>query len=231
MLRRAVEAGADAGKCGGMSQTDAAPPRDQPLGIPEVDDPIALFDAWLAEAGRLEPNDPNAMALATSTADGRPSVRMVLLKDHDADGFVFYTNQQSRKGEELRANPRAALLFHWKSLRRQVRIEGPLGPVSDAEADAYFNSRARVSRLGAAASDQSRPLPGRAELERRVAELDARHPGDSIPRPAHWSGFRVAPRVIEFWQDMPFRLHDRRVFTRPEEEGAGRGWASGSLYP
>jgi pyridoxamine 5'-phosphate oxidase len=195
-------------------------------GIPDLADPIALFDAWLAEAVRSEPNDPNAMALATSTPDGRPSVRMVLLKGHDPSGFVFYTNQLSRKGGELAANPRASLLFHWKSLRRQVRIDGTVGPVTDAEADAYFASRARVSRLGAVASDQSRPLPARAELERRVRELDARYPGDTIPRPPHWSGFRIAPAAIEFWQDMPFRLHDRRLYTR-----AGEGWTTQALYP
>lgn len=201
-------------------------------GIPEIADPLALFDTWLAEAARAEPNDPNGMALATSTADGRPSVRMVLLKGHDARGFVFYTNHQSRKGEELLGNPHAALLFHWKSLRRQVRVEGAVGPVTEAEANAYFGSRARISRLGAAASDQSRPLPSRAELERRVAELDALHPGEEIPRPAHWSGFRVAPERIEFWQDMPFRLHDRRVYTRAEAKaGAGAGWTTQALYP
>jgi pyridoxamine 5'-phosphate oxidase len=195
-------------------------------GIPDVADPLQLFEQWYGEARAGELNDSNAMSLATSTPDGRPSVRMVLLKGFDARGFVFYTNLEGRKGLELAANPHAALLFHWKSLRRQVRIEGAVGPVSEAEADEYFNSRARISRLGANASDQSRPLPSRAELERRLAELDARYPGDTVPRPANWSGFRVDPATIEFWQDMPFRLHDRRVYTR-----AGDGWTTQSLYP
>jgi pyridoxamine 5'-phosphate oxidase len=195
-------------------------------GIPDVADPFRLFEDWYQEARGAEINDSNAMSLATSTPDGRPSVRMVLLKGFDTRGFTFYTNLEGRKGQELAANPHAALLFHWKSLRRQIRIEGPVSPVSDAEADEYFNSRARISRLGAGASDQSRPLPSRAELERRVAELDAKYPGDTVPRPANWSGFRVTPHVMEFWQDMPFRLHDRRVYTR-----AGAAWTIGSLYP
>ncbi len=195
-------------------------------GVPDVADPFRLFQDWMEEARRTELNDSNAMALATATPDGRPSVRMVLLKGVDERGFVFYTNFDSRKGGELQANRHAALLFHWKSLRRQVRIEGPVETVSDAEADAYFNSRARISRLGALASDQSRPMPSRAEFERRVADADARYPGDTVPRPAHWSGFRVAPESIEFWQDMPFRLHDRRVYAR-----AADGWSRTTLYP
>lgn len=195
-------------------------------GIPDIDDPFRLFEKWLAAAKESEPNDPDALALATSTPDGRPSVRMVLLKGLDTEGFVFYTNYDSRKGGELQANPNAALLFHWKTLRRQVRVEGPVSPVTDAEADAYFASRARISRLGAIASDQSRPLPLRAELERRVEALEAKYAGDDIPRPANWSGFRVTPDSIEFWQDMPFRLHDRRVFTRD-----GAVWRKTALYP
>ncbi|MBX9882274.1 MAG: pyridoxamine 5'-phosphate oxidase [Sphingomonas sp.] len=189
-------------------------------------DPFALFDAWFAEATTSEPNDPNAMALATADADGRLGLRTVLLKGHDARGFVFYTNQQSRKGADLAAHARAALLFHWKSLRRQVRIEGPVSPVSDAEADAYFATRPRDSQLGAWASDQSRPLASRALFEERFAEVKARFEGGAVPRPPHWSGYRVAPERIEFWQDRAFRLHERRLFTRADD-----GWAEGLLYP
>lgn len=190
-------------------------------------DPLALFGTWLAEAYAGEPYDANAMALATATRDGRPSVRMVLLKDHGPDGFVFYTNAQSRKGEEIAANPHAALLFYWKSLRRQVRIEGSLREVSAIEADAYFFSRARVSQLGSAASDQSRPLDDRATYLERVAALAAEYLESDIPRPAHWTGFRLEPHTIEFWLDRPNRLHDRRRFTRTERDG----WASTLLYP
>ncbi|MBE7210126.1 MAG: pyridoxamine 5'-phosphate oxidase [Gluconacetobacter diazotrophicus] len=192
-----------------------------------VADPIALFRRWLDEAGRSEPEDANAMALATCARGGIPSVRMVLLKDVDERGFVFYTNKQSRKGEQLAGGAGAGLLFHWKSLRRQVRVEGPVEDVSPEEADAYFSSRARVSRLGALASEQSRPLPSRDELERRVAVLDREHPGDAVPRPPHWSGYRVLPDLIEFWQDMPFRLHDRIAYRRRSEDD----WQATRLYP
>ncbi len=189
-------------------------------------DPFAQFDAWLAEAATREVNDPNAMTLATATPEGRPSARMVLLKGADRDGFVFYTNTLSRKGGELAGNPFVALLFHWKTLTRQVRIEGRAEPVGSAEADAYYASRARVSRLGAWASDQSRPLAARAELEARVAELERRYPGDDIPRPPHWSGYRVRPELFEFWQDMPYRLHDRTIYQRD-----GDAWSTRKLYP
>ena len=191
-----------------------------------ADDPIALFDAWFTEAEASEPNDPDAMALATATSDGRPSLRMVLLKGHDARGFVFYTNLDSRKGAELAANPHASLLFHWKSLRRQVRIEGPVSMVSDTEADAYFATRGRDSRIGAWASDQSRPLPDRATFEKRVDEVRERFGAGEIPRPPRWSGFRVTPQRIEFWSDRMARLHERRLFER-----VGPGWSEGLLYP
>jgi pyridoxamine 5'-phosphate oxidase len=190
-------------------------------------DPFALFDAWYAEARASEPNDPDAMALATATPDGAPSVRMVLLKDFGRGGFVFYTNFASRKGAELAANPRAALLLHWKSLRRQVRIEGPVAEVSAAEADAYFASRGRESQLASAASEQSRPLAARADYLARVEALRASLGDGPVPRPAHWSGYRLVPTAIEFWADRPHRLHERRRF----ERGADGRWASGLLFP
>jgi pyridoxamine 5'-phosphate oxidase len=191
-----------------------------------ADDPLALFDAWFAEARASEPNDPEAVALATADAGGRPAVRMVLLKGHDERGFVFYTNEQSRKGDDLAANPQAALLFHWKSLRRQVRIEGAVSRVGAAEADAYFATRGRDSRLGAWASDQSRPLADRAEFMDRFEQEKARFEGGDVPRPPHWGGYRVAPRSIEFWSDGAHRLHERRLFTARDG-----GWDEGLLYP
>ena len=189
-------------------------------------DPLALFDEWFALAREKEPNDPDAMALATATPDGAPSVRMVLLKGFGSDGFVFYTNMDSRKGAEIAANPRAALLFHWKSLRRQVRVEGPVEPVGDAEADAYFATRSRDSQLGAWASYQSRPLDARSTFEKRYEDMRRRFEDQDVPRPARWGGFRVKPEVIEFWDDRPHRLHERRVFT-----AAVDGWKEGLLYP
>jgi pyridoxamine 5'-phosphate oxidase len=196
-------------------------------------DPFGLFRQWMADAEKSEPEDPNAMALATADASGVPSVRMVLLKGVDERGFVFYTNLESRKGVQLGQNPNAALCFHWKSLKRQVRVEGPVELVSDAEADEYYHSRPRGSQIGAWASRQSRPLEGRWELEKRVAEFTAKHAIGTIPRPPHWSGFRVLPTRIEFWHDRPFRLHDRVVFHRASPSGGGpdEGWTTERLFP
>lgn len=189
-------------------------------------DPFPLFGKWMAEAEKNEPNDPNAMALTTVDGLGRPSCRMVLLKGWDEQGFVFYTNLESRKGTELSHNSHVALLFHWKSLKRQIRVEGQAQLVEDEEADAYFASRPRISQIGAWASMQSRPLEGRFELERRVAEYTAKFGLGQIPRPPHWSGFRVVPRAIEFWHDRPFRLHDRFSYERE-----GDVWAARHLFP
>jgi pyridoxamine 5'-phosphate oxidase len=194
-----------------------------------AEEPLTRFAEWLADAERSELNDPNAMALATVGADGAPSVRMVLLKGADARGFVFYTNLGSRKAAELRANPQAALCFHWKTLRRQVRVEGRIEEVGDEEADAYFATRARVSQLGAWASKQSQPLRGRFELEARVAKYTARFVVGAVPRPPFWSGFCVVPTSIEFWEDRPFRLHMRHVYRRAAEGPSG--WAVEELYP
>ena len=201
-----------------------------------VTDPFALFDIWMAAAEEGEPNDANAMALATASPDGAPSVLMVLLKGHGPQetsplgGFTFYTNTESRKGLEIMANRQASLLFHWKSLRRQIRIDGPLTQVSEETATAYFHSRSRTSQLGAVASDQSRPMPDRATFLERFAAVEEEFEGREVERPTHWTGFTVAPHRIEFWQDRPGRLHDRRVFTRTGLDAAGH-WADTLLYP
>ena len=189
-------------------------------------DPFQLFDEWFAEAQASEPNEPEAMAVATTGKDAQPSVRMVLLKAHGPEGFTFYTHEQSAKGEDLAENPRAALLFHWKSLGRQVRIEGPIESVPDAEADAYFASRGRDSQIGAWASDQSRPLDSRATLKQRFEDMGRRFDGQDVPRPPHWGGYRVVPRTMEFWSHRPHRLHERRQFVLADD-----AWTEGLLYP
>ena len=210
-----------------------ASPADEDYSVHGVDDapisgadPIALFEEWLALAAKREPADANAMTLATVDAEGAPDARMVLLKGVDDAGFVFYTNTESAKGMELAAHPAAALVFHWKSIRRQVRVRGAVTPVSAEEADAYFATRARGARIGAWASDQSRPLASPLALEKRVAEFAARFGLGEVPRPPHWSGYRLAPRTIEFWRNRPFRLHERLLFTR-----AGQAWSTQRLFP
>jgi len=194
----------------------------------ESPEPFRLFGEWLEDATKSEPNDPNGVALATVDETGMPDVRMVLLKGFDEDGFVFYTNFESAKGREILSSMKAAMCFHWKSLRRQVRVRGPVEIVSDAEADAYYETRPRGSRIGAWASKQSRPLESRFALEKAVAEYTAKYAIGEIPRPAHWSGFRIVPQQIEFWHDGPFRLHDRVVFSR---EDNGAVWEKARLYP
>ncbi len=205
----------------------ATPPPDDAALFAESE-PFALFARWFREAKEKEPNDPNSMALATVDASGAPDVRMVLLKDFDADGFVFYSNAESTKGRQLEANPRAALCFHWKSLRRQVRVRGTVAFVNEEEADSYFKTRDRGARLGAWASEQSRPLPDRLALEKRVAEFALKYGLGEVPRPPHWTGWRLDPLQIEFWRDRPFRLHDRLVFAR---ETPGQPWRKSRLYP
>jgi pyridoxamine 5'-phosphate oxidase len=198
-----------------------------PAGLTFAASPFDQFREWMAEAEKAEPKDPNAMIVATATPDGRPSARTILLKGADDRGFVFYTNKESRKADELTANANVFLLFYWKSLGRQIRIEGRVEHVTDAEADVYYASRPRISRLGAWASQQSRPLPERSVLEQQLADAEKRFPDDDIPRPEYWSGYRVIPVLFEFWQDMPYRLHDRTVYRR----AANGSWEQSKLFP
>jgi pyridoxamine 5'-phosphate oxidase len=197
-------------------------------GLTPKDNPLALFEVWMEEAGKSEPNEPNAMSIASVDGQGRPNVRMVLLKEAGARGFVFYTNFESAKGEELQARPHAALCFHWKSIRKQVRVRGPVAPVSDAEADAYFATRPKDSQIGAWASPQSRPMEGRFAFEREIAKYALKYALGPVPRPPYWSGFRVTPLEYEFWRDKPFRLHDRLVYRR---SGEGEPWTTERLFP
>jgi len=197
-------------------------------GITPREEPMVLFHAWMEEAAKSEPNEANAMSLASVDAEGRPNVRMVLLKEANAQGFVFFTNFESAKGRELLGQPHAALCFHWKTVRKQVRVRGPVAPVSDAEADAYFATRAKDSQIGAWASAQSRPMEGRFAFEREIAKYAAKYALQKVPRPAYWSGFRVTPLEIEFWRDRPFRLHDRLVYRR---KAVTESWRTERLFP
>ena len=208
------------------SATDYAAQGERDLSWLDADDPVALFERWLAQAGDTEPNDPNAVSLATVDESGQPDVRIVLLKGLSEAGFDIYTNSRSAKGRQMQACPRAALCFHWKTQRRQVRVRGRVEPVGEAGSDAYFATRARGSRLSAWASRQSRPAESRAELLAAMEEAEARFDGEDVPRPAHWYGFRIVPDAVEFWQDGAFRLHDRILFTR-----AGDSWETTRLYP